>query len=133
MNEAVSMVPASVGDEFHSDPSVGVCSVSWLCVYSEIWSRSIVQEMRQAVLIISNSLCSLGAQKGNLLLFCHKFNTTATNSNTTIYILRCRLGGAGAFTASTSGCVRHLRRDAVTQSWLKAPSFCMTFMVALAA
>lgn len=92
LNEAVSVVPAFVGDEFHSDPSVGVCSISWLCVYSKIWSRSIAQEIRQGVLIISNSLCSLGAQKGSLLLFCHKFNTTATNSNTTIYILRCRLG-----------------------------------------
>ena len=38
-----------------------------------------------------------------------------------------------AFTTSTSGCVRHLTQDAVTQSWLRAPPFCMTFMVALAA
>lgn len=39
-DEAVSVVPVFAGDELHSDPSVGVCCISWLCViYSESWSR----------------------------------------------------------------------------------------------
>lgn len=76
LDEAVSVVPVFVGDEFHSDPSV--CSISWLgVVYSGSWSRSIVPEIRQGVLIISNSLCR-ELRMGNLLLYCHKFNTAAT-------------------------------------------------------
>lgn len=129
------MVHVLVGDEFHSDPSVGVCSVSWLCVvYSESWSRSTVQEMRQGVLIISNSFCSLGAQNREFITLlsqiqycCHK------TSNTTTYVLKYRWTVGGVFMTSTSGCVRHLTQDAVTQSWLGAPTFCVTFMVALAA